>query len=171
MISSELVLLGLLKESPKHGYEIKVKIKEILSLFAGLDLKSIYYPLKILERKGLIAKRVSKEGKRPQRFTYHLTPKGESRFNELLTKSLLDFKRPQFSLDLSLYFLDYMQPDIVKRRLRARMSILGKLSRSLTEMIKSLEKKRSTSLARMVEHDLCMVKTESEFLGSLVKTL
>jgi DNA-binding PadR family transcriptional regulator len=171
MISNELVLLGLLKESPKHGYEIKVKIKEILSLFAGLDLKSIYYPLKILERKGLVAKRAGKEGKRPQRFIYHLTPKGENRFNELLTKSLLDFKRPQFSLDLSLYFLDYMQPDIVKRRLRARMSILEKLSRSLAEMIRSLEKKRSTSLARMVEHDLRMVNTESEFLSSLVKTL
>jgi DNA-binding PadR family transcriptional regulator len=43
--------LGLLKESPKHGYEIKKKIKEILSLFAGVDLKSIYYPLRILEKK------------------------------------------------------------------------------------------------------------------------
>ncbi|HTY45496.1 MAG TPA: PadR family transcriptional regulator [Patescibacteria group bacterium] len=171
MISSELVLLGLLRESPRHGYEIKVKIKEILSLFAGLDLKSIYYPLKILEKKGLVAKRASKEGKRPQRFIYHLTPKGQHRFNELLTKSLLDFKRPQFSLDLSLYFLDYMQSDIAKRRLKARISILEKLSRSLTDMIRSLEKKRSVPLARIMEHDLRMVKTESEFLQSLVKTL
>ena len=29
MIEQELILLGLLKESPKHGYEIKKKIKEI----------------------------------------------------------------------------------------------------------------------------------------------
>jgi len=30
MIGYELLLLGLLKESPKHGYEIKKRIKEIL---------------------------------------------------------------------------------------------------------------------------------------------
>ncbi len=96
MIEQELLLLGLLKESPKHGYDIKIKIKGILSLFAGLDLKSIYYPLKILENKGLVAKRASKPGRRPQRFVYALTRKGENRFNELLSKSFLNFKRPQF---------------------------------------------------------------------------
>ena len=52
MIEHELLLLGLLKESPKHGYEIKTRIQEILSLFAGLQLKSIYYPLNILEQIG-----------------------------------------------------------------------------------------------------------------------
>ena len=50
MIEHELLFLGLLKESPKHGYDIKLKIKEILSLFAGVELKSIYYPLRILEK-------------------------------------------------------------------------------------------------------------------------
>lgn len=50
MIEQELLLLGLLREGPKHGYEIKLKIKEILFLFAGIDIKSIYYPLKVLEK-------------------------------------------------------------------------------------------------------------------------
>ncbi len=51
MLEQELILLGLLKDQPKHGYEIKKEIKEILSLFAGVDLKSIYYPLGRLEKK------------------------------------------------------------------------------------------------------------------------
>jgi DNA-binding PadR family transcriptional regulator len=42
MIEQELLFLGLLKEGSKHGYEIKKRIKEILSLFAGLEIKSIY---------------------------------------------------------------------------------------------------------------------------------
>jgi DNA-binding PadR family transcriptional regulator len=104
MIEQELILLGLLRERPTHGYEIKKKINEILSLFAGVDLKSIYYPLRVLEQKGLVVKRKNRPGRRPERFVYALTPKGESRFKELLNKSFLDFKRPQFSLDLSLYF-------------------------------------------------------------------
>ena len=171
MIEQELVLLGLLKESPKHGYEIKRKIKEILSLFAGVDVKSIYYPLNVLENKGLVAKETAKLGRRPVRFVYSLTPKGESRFNELLTKSFLDFRRPLFSLDLSLYFLRFIKPAIAKRKLRARTMVLKGLTRSLQQMRESLPKKALPSLALILEHDLEMVKTESKFLADLIKTL
>lgn len=51
MSQQDLLLLGLLKESPKHGYEIKKKIKEIPSLFAGVASKSIYYPLAALKKR------------------------------------------------------------------------------------------------------------------------
>jgi len=169
MIEHELLLLGLLKESPKHGYDIKIKIQEILSLFAGVDLKSIYYPLRVLEKKGLVAKRVTKQGKRPERIVYCLTPKGEDRFVELLNKSFLNFKRPQFSLDLSLYFLNHLKPKMVRRRLRARQLILGKISKGLEQMIKN--QKKTPSLSRILEHNLQMVKTESKFLSDLIETL
>jgi DNA-binding PadR family transcriptional regulator len=170
MIEHELLFLGLIKESPKHGYEIKMRIKEILSLFAGVDLKSIYYPLRVLEKQGLIGKKINREGRRPERFVYTLTPKGESRFNELLSRSFLDFKRPQFSLDLSLYFLNYLKPNIVRRRLRARQLILKKLSRGLEQMIKS-KKAKKASLGRILEHNLQMVETESRFLSELIKVI
>ena len=171
MIEHELLLLGLLKESPKHGYDIKLKIKEILSSFAGVNLKSIYYPLRILEKKGLVIKRASKPGRRPERFIYKLTPRGENRFSDLLTKSLLDFTRPQFSLDLSLYFLHYIKPPVARRRLRARMQILKMLARQLRNSIDSLKKNKSASLAYILEHDLQMVETESRFLSGLIGKL
>ncbi|HTZ11824.1 MAG TPA: helix-turn-helix transcriptional regulator, partial [Candidatus Margulisiibacteriota bacterium] len=116
-------------------FKIKIRIKKVLSLFAGVNLKSVYYPLQVLERKGLILKRISREGKRPQRFVYALTKRGEARFNELLSKSLLDFTRPQFSLDLSLYFLDYLKPVMARWRLRGRIFILNKVARGLKEML------------------------------------
>ena len=171
MIEHELILLGLLKESPKHGYEIKKKIKEVLFLFAGVDLKSIYYPLRILEKKGLVVKRINKLSRRPERFVYELTAKGKERFKKLLTGSFLDFRRPQFSLDLSLYFLNYMQPDIARRRLRARMLVLDRLSRNLTQMLSPLKKKKNSPLARILEHNLQMVQAESGFLAHLIGTL
>ena len=170
MIEQELILLGLLKESPKHGYEIKKKIKAIFSLIAGIELKSIYYPLRSLEKKGLVTKQIKKQGKRPQRFVYGLTPKGENRFSELLAESFLNFKRPQFSLDLSLYFLDYIEPGIALRRLRGRLLILERLCGELREMVDSLKKKRSLTLASILEHNLEMVETESKFLSHLIKT-
>jgi len=171
MIGHEMILLGLLKESPKHGYEIKKKIREILSLFTGVDFKSVYYPLKIMEKKGLVVKRAAKQGKRPQRFIYELTSSGDARFDELLSKSFLNFKRPNFSLDLSLYFLQYMSPDIARRRLRARMRVLEKISYSLNQLINSLKKDRNVPSVRILEHNLQMVDTESKFLNRLVASL
>lgn len=172
MIGNELLLLGLVRERPRHGYEIKTRIKEILSLFAGVELKSIYYPLMVLENKGLVLKRIDRQGRRQERFVYCLTKKGEARFNELLTKSLLDFKRPQFSLDLSLYFLNYIKPDIAKRRLRGRIFILNKISREIRQMLKNQKAKRiPSSLNRILEHNLRMLEAEAEFLNVLTKSL
>ncbi|MDD5408517.1 MAG: PadR family transcriptional regulator [Candidatus Omnitrophica bacterium] len=171
MIEQEFLLLGLLRQSPKHGYEIKIRIRQILSLFAGVDLKSIYYPLKVLEKKGLLDKYVGKEGKRPERFVYSLTKKGKARFDELLNKSLLNFKRPQFSLDLSLYFLDYLKPALSRRRLAARLTILKKISSSIEETLKARKLKNSVSLLRILKHNLCLLQAESEFLSTLLKEI
>lgn len=171
MIESELLLLGLLKEGPKHGYEIKIKIQEILSIFAGVDLKSIYYPLRILERKGLVLKHCAKSGKRPERLIYKLTPRGEKRFQELLAKSLLDFRRPQFSLDLSLYFLPFMKPHAAKRRLRARLRILNKIAKGMSAMAATFKKKKASPLLQILEHNLRMIGAESNFLSDLIKTV
>ncbi len=171
MIEQELLLLGLLREGPKHGYEIKSKIKQILSIFAGVDIKSIYYPLQILEKRGLVAKKAVKPGKRPERLVYALTSKGEARFSELLSKSLLNLKRPQFSLDLSLYFLRYIEPAIACRRLQARLHMLHKISRGLEQMLQKASKTKTSSLGRILEHNLKLLNAESRFLAGLIKTI
>ena len=171
MIEQELILLGLLRQSPKHGYEIKVKVREILSLFAGIELKSVYYPLKVLEKKGLLTKRTDKKGSRPERFVYCLTDKGKVRFEMLLNKNLLDFKRPQFTLDLSLYFLNFLKPALARRRLEKRLEILRKISHGIEEMLNSPELKKSISLCRIMEHNLCLLSAESAFLCSLLNKI
>lgn len=171
MIEQELLLLGLLRQTPKHGYEIKLKIRKILSLFAGVELKSIYYPLKVLEKKGLLTKQSVKKGRRPERFVYGLTLKGKARFDMLLSKSLLNLKRPQFTLDLSLYFLNYLPVNLARRRLSARLSILKKISSGIQDLLKSDELKDSLSHSRILEHNLCLLRAESAFLSSLLKKI
>lgn len=168
MIEHELLFLGLLKESPKHGYEIKIKIREILTLFAGVELKSIYYPLRILEKKGFLHKSAAKPGRRPQKFVYQLTPKGEARFNTLLADSFLNSKRPQFSLDLSIYFLKYIRSDIGKRRLRGRIFILNKIAAGMKIMLRARNKDKLIPTLRLImEHNLEMLEAEAVFLSRL----
>lgn len=170
MIEQELLLLGLLSESPKHGYEIKKKVRDVFSLFAGVDLKSIYYPLRVMEKRGLVQKKVQRAGRRPQRLVYLLTPKGRARFEELLTRSLLNFRRPQFTLDMSLYFLPYLDQQVA-RRLRARTRILSKVVADLKQMVQAQKEQGLASTALILEHNLQMAEAERGFLENLLKAL
>ena len=89
----------------------------------------------------------------------------------LLNKNLLDFKRPQFTLDLSLYFLGFMEPVLARRRLKKRLEILDKISSGIEQMFNSQELKNSVPLLRIMEHNLCLLRAEASFLDSLLKKI
>lgn len=170
MIEHELLFLGLLKEGPKHGYEIKKMIEEELFLFVGLKIKSIYYPLKKMEKLGLIQKDIGREGKFPEKYVYSLTPKGDKIFEHLITESFLSIERPYFNIDLSLYFLQYVDPKIVKRQLRGRILFLKKIKTNLNKVQKKTQSAQQ-HLKIILEHDLDLVDAEIKSVSKLVKTL
>ena len=159
-VEQELIILGLLKDKPRHGYEIKKQIKEVISTFAVLDVESIYYSLNLLEKKGFVKKAVSSAGPRPEKFIYSLTPKGEMRFNQLLTKSLLTAQRPNFSLDVALYFLPYLPAETAMHRLKGRLKLLSKIEEGLKNLSEELQAKSSYHLKSIVEHNLELPKGE-----------
>ena len=170
MIEHELLFLGLLKEGPKHGYEIKRKIEEELFPFVGLKIKSIYYPLKKMEKLGLVHKDVGREGRWPEKFIYSITLKGEKIFDHLINASLLSIERPYFNIDLSLYFLPYVDQRIAKRRLRARVIFLNIIKREL-EALKKKIKETSAHLNIILDHDLELVMAEIKYTSILIQTL
>ncbi len=170
MIEHELLFLGLLKEGPKHGYEIKRKIEEELFPFVGLKIKSIYYPLRKMEKLGLINKDVGREGRWPEKFVYSITSKGEKIFEHLITESFMSIERPYFNIDLSLYFLPYVDQKIAKRRLRARVIFLKRIKRDL-EKLKENVNIPSQHLHIILNHDLDLVGAEIKSITSLIGLL
>ena len=170
MIEHELLFLGLLKDGPKHGYEIKRLIDEELFPFVGLKIKSIYYPLKKMEKLGLIKKDVGREGKWPEKYVYSLTAKGVKIFDHLVTDSFLSIERPYFNVDLALYFLQYVDKKIAKRQLRGRVLFLRRIRRELQEAKKGI-KKTQAHLEIILDHDLDLVEAEINSIARLVKVL
>ncbi len=170
MIEHELLFLGLLMEGPKHGYEIKRQIEEELVPFLGLKIKSIYYPLKKMEKLGLVSKDAGREGHFPEKFTYSITDKGKKIFDHLLTENFLSIERPYFNIDLSLYFLPYVDKRIAKRRLRARVIFLKRIQRDLENIRKNI-KSVSGHLQIILEHDLDLVSAEIKSIAKLIETL
>ncbi len=170
MIEHELLFLGLLKDGPKHGYEIKRLIEEELFPFVGLKIKSIYYPLKKMERLGLVNKDVGREGKWPEKYIYSITPKGEKIFEHLITENFLTIERPYFNIDLSLYFLPFVEKKIARRRLKARIIFLKRIMRDLEALEKNI-KPNTQHLRIILSHDIALVNAEINSLSSLIETL
>lgn len=170
MIEQELLFLGLLKDGPKHGYEIKRQLKETLAPFISLEIKSIYYPLKKMEERGWVKKEVGREGRWPEKYIYRITQEGEKRFRQILNESFLSMKRPYFNIDLSLFFLPYVKPQIATRRLRARMIYLNRIKRDLTKLKEKL-KTRQGHLAIILTHNIDMVEAEINSTSRLIQSI
>ena len=163
----KLVILGLLKEGPKHGYQIKSEINKIMNLFASWDNKSIYYPLRIMEKKGLLTKSTGRSGKRPEKYIYKLTPAGEKQFFQLLNKSFLTIQRPTFNIDVALLFLPYVRPKQVQRGLVLRDRVLKRIEKGLYKMINTPTKRLPGYQSVIIQHNLDLLRAEIKFIAHL----
>lgn len=167
-LEQELVILGLLKDMPRHGYEIRKQINEFITYFAGLEYESIYYSLKFLEKKGLVKKKITASKNRPDKYVYSLTEKGRQRFNNLLDSSFLHIQRPFFGIDLSLFFLSHLSQESARRKLRARLRILKKIESGLLRVYGEFKDKQPPHLLAILEHNLELMKAEIGFISSLI---
>jgi len=170
-LEQELVILGLLKDRPRHGYEIRKQINEFLTYFAGLEFESIYYSLKSLEKKGLVKKKVTPSVNRPDKYVYSLTEKGKERFIRLLDKSFLHIQRPFFGIDLSLFFLTHLKPESAKKRLKARIKILKKIESNLLKVYSDFKAKYPDHLLAILEHNLVLIKGEADFISNFISRI
>lgn len=164
-----LILLGILKESPKHGYEIKKILAEKIGIYTAAENKSIYYPLKIMERKGLISKSVAAGHGKLLRYVYSITPRGEKEFNRLALEALLSQKRPFIDIDIPLYFLPHLDAHQVLARLRLRKRFLERVRSWLTQNLKNHQTSVHRSL--LLRHHLNLLSTEEAFVGEIIRIL
>lgn len=82
----ELAILGLLLESPMHGYELRKRLTGLLGAFRAFSYGSLYPALRRMQTDGLIAENAAPEGAvlRRARRVYQLTDAGRQRFTELV---------------------------------------------------------------------------------------
>lgn len=92
----ELAVLGLLHESPMHGYELRKQLNAVLGWGRVLSYGSLYPALKRMLKAGWIADQTADHPaagttatgsagvSRRQRIVYELTPAGEAKFSLLM---------------------------------------------------------------------------------------
>ena len=84
----ELAVLGLLQESPLHGYELRKRLNLVLGWTRLLSYGSLYPALKRMLRAGLVTEVATAPAgavSRRQRIVYQVTPAGQEYFTQELT--------------------------------------------------------------------------------------
>jgi DNA-binding PadR family transcriptional regulator len=82
----ELAILGLLLESPMHGYELRKRLTGLLGAFRAFSYGSLYPALRRMQADGRIVEDTAPAGAalRRARRVYRLTDAGRQRFGELV---------------------------------------------------------------------------------------
>jgi DNA-binding PadR family transcriptional regulator len=89
----EFAILGLLHESPLHGYELRKRLNSVLGSFRALSYGSLYPGLKQLVRSGWITEDSGARtdpataGSKRSKIVYKLTAEGKEHFQNLVGES------------------------------------------------------------------------------------
>jgi DNA-binding PadR family transcriptional regulator len=121
---SEILILAMLRQGPRHGYELKKDIDRALGGMVTLNNKTLYLALKRFEEMGAVTRQVIPQEGKPNRHLYELTERGI----ELLQASLRDFPASQAANDAEFFtrvaFFDYLEVPEREAILTSRLAYL-----------------------------------------------
>ena len=141
----DLAVLGLLREHPRHGYELRRALAELG--YRRVSFGALYPALRRLERRGWIE--ASPETGR--RRTYGLTAAGAEAFVELLSQ--VDPEESDRAFQTRLAFLGRLEPSRRIAVLEARRRALAERLRRVRDTLRrarSVDRYRRASMERNV---------------------
>jgi len=164
----ELAILGLLKERPMHGYELKKRLSYMLGHFWTVSYGSLYPALKRLEKSAGIERAYSVKAKTRNRNVYRITRKGETKFMRMLTEnvsnaSLADTEK----FDLRMTFFQYLEPE-------TRLELLEMRRMYLEDQVAKFKAYRSTNKDEdryrtgLLRHKVDQAKSDIRWLDRLM---
>jgi DNA-binding PadR family transcriptional regulator len=163
-VERELLLLGLLRAHAMYGYQLNEMIDNHLGVSVKLTKPTAYRLLDEMESSGWVTSREEREGNRPPRFIYTITPAGEETFQRLLRESLADYKTSASRSDISIAFIDVLP------RAEA-LSLLGKRRALIADLANRYrpEDGHHGSFGLVVEHRLRLLATELDWLDEVIQ--
>jgi DNA-binding PadR family transcriptional regulator len=169
----EFAVLGILHESPMHGYEVRKRCNAVLGSFRAFSYGSLYPCLKALLRAGWIAEAgddaaAPLAGKR-SRIVYRLTAEGKERFQELVAES-----GPSSWEDdgFGVHFAFFARTDAATRLriLEGRRSRLEERKDGFRSSLARTRERVDSYTLELQRHGLESVEREVRWLNELIET-
>jgi DNA-binding PadR family transcriptional regulator len=164
-VLTRLLILWLLSEQSLHGYRIKkILDDESLRFWFPVEFGSIYAVLRSLVRRGYVeAVAVEREGQRPERTRYAITPEGRRHLAELLERAWRELPSPADPFALALA----ARSDLADEQ-RVRELLVGRVA-ALRERLDRLDAlERSAPALEMVERERALRVAELAWTEALL---
>ena len=168
----EFAVLGILHESPMHGYELRKRCNAVLGSFRAFSYGSLYPCLKALLRAGWIAEEGDRAaaplaGKR-SRIVYRLTADGKERFQEHVAESgPSSWEDDGFGVHFA--FFARTDADVRLRILEGRRSRLEERLDSFRSAAAQRRERLDLYTAELQRHGLESAEREVRWLSELIE--
>ena len=168
----ELAVLGLLHESPLHGYELRKRLSGLFGPVGRISYGTLYPSLKAMVQEGLIAMdetaSVSGVGKRG-RTVYKLTAEGKERLQEQLgDHGPAAWEDESFGVRMA--FFAQTTADVRLKILEGRRARLEERREKVTSALSRTKEKLDRYTLELQQHGLESVEREVRWLNELIAT-
>ena len=179
----ELAVLGLLHDTPMHGYELRKRLNAILGWGRSLSYGSLYPCLKQMLAGGLITEdplggvaavsgvtdRAAARAGRRGKIVYKLTPEGKEHFQELLDDAgPASWEDETFGVHLA--FFGQTDREVRMRILEGRRSRLEERREGAKTAIQRARERLDEYTLELQRHGLESVEREVRWLTELIDT-
>lgn len=173
---SRVVLLGALARSgPMHGYAIKQTLHAwYMDFWADVKPGSIYAGLKRLVADGLVEQTgTSRDGNRPVRTTYRITPAGRDELRRLLRSFWTPPVRVARPVDMALNFVTELPAEEIEPLLRERLQALTNQIALFGPQLRPVfdDDARQARVDDLHEHELLLLEAERAWCEHVLKRL
>lgn len=165
----ELAVLGLLHESPMHGYELRKRLNLMLGWGRVLSYGSLYPALKKMLRASWIEEHVVPGGpvSRRPRIVYRVTAEGRHEFARLMSE-VGPAAWEDDTFDIRFAFFSSADMEIRLRVLEGRRSRLQERLAKVTEALALTQQEMDRYAAELQRHGVESVEREVRWLSELI---
>ena len=166
----ELAVLGLLHETPMHGYELRKRLNGLLGAFRAFSYGSLYPCLKELLTRGLIVEEneagAPRAGRR-SKIVYRLTAEGKERLQDLLAEGgPAAWEDDGFGVHFA--FFGQTRADVRMRILEGRRSRLEERMEGVRAAMTRTRERLDSYTLELHKHGLESVEREVRWLNELI---
>lgn len=172
----EFAVLGLLRESPMHGYELRKRLNTSLGVFRAFSYGTLYPCLKTLVTNGWLIEEPGNVGEaaasltgRRAKIVYRLTADGKEHFEQLLSQTGPDaYEDETFAARFA--FFGQTSRDVRMRVLEGRRSPLEERLEKMRASLARTRERLDDYTLELQRHGMESVEREVRWLNELIES-
>ncbi|MER7051103.1 MULTISPECIES: helix-turn-helix transcriptional regulator [unclassified Streptomyces] len=172
----EFAVLGLLRESPMHGYELRKRLNTSLGVFRAFSYGTLYPCLKTLVANGWLIEEPGNVGEaaasltgRRAKIVYRLTTDGKEHFEQLLSQTGPDaYEDETFAARFA--FFGQTSRDVRMRVLEGRRSRLEERLEKMRASLARTRERLDDYTLELQRHGMESVEREVRWLNELIES-